>query len=70
MLFASLARCLDMSEKQPGETTPLLLGGGRRLFERSADDVRLEMIETVATPQAVHIRYRVREKSLRANEPF
>jgi len=41
---------------------PLLLGGGRRLFERTADDVRLEMIETVATLQAVHIRYRVREK--------
>lgn len=39
---------------------PLLLGGGRRLFERSADDLPLEMIETVATPQAVHTRYRVR----------
>jgi dihydrofolate reductase len=39
---------------------PLLLGDGRRLFERNADDVPLEMIETVATPQAVHIRYRVR----------
>ena len=39
---------------------PLLLGDGRRLFERGLDDVQLEMIETVATPQAVHIRYRVR----------
>ncbi len=38
---------------------PLLLGDGRRLFERSAADVQLEMIETVATPQVVHIRYRV-----------
>jgi riboflavin biosynthesis pyrimidine reductase len=39
---------------------PLLLGAGRRLFERGADDVPLEMIETVTTPEAVHIRYRVR----------
>lgn len=38
---------------------PLLLGDGRRLFERSVDDLPLEMIETVATPQAVHVRYRV-----------
>jgi dihydrofolate reductase len=38
---------------------PLLLGDGRRLFDPGADDVPLEMIETVATPQAVHIRYRV-----------
>jgi dihydrofolate reductase len=39
---------------------PLLLGEGRRLFERGAGDLALEMIETVATPQAVHVRYRVR----------
>lgn len=38
---------------------PLLLGDGRRLFERGANDLPLEMIETVATPQAVHMRYRV-----------
>jgi riboflavin biosynthesis pyrimidine reductase len=38
---------------------PLLLGNGRRLFENSAYDMRLEMIETAATPQAVHLRYRV-----------
>jgi dihydrofolate reductase len=39
---------------------PLLLGDGRRLFERRSDDLPLEMVETVATPEAVHIRYRVR----------
>lgn len=38
---------------------PLLLGDGRRLFERSVDDLPLEMIETIATPQAIHVRYRV-----------
>ena len=39
---------------------PLLLGDGRRLFERNAKDLPLEMLETVATPQAIHIRYAVR----------
>lgn len=39
---------------------PLLLGDGRRLFERSAGDLPLEMVETVATSEAVHLRYRVR----------
>jgi dihydrofolate reductase len=39
---------------------PLLLGDGRRLFDRNADDLPLELLETVATPQAVHVRYRVR----------
>ncbi|MDE2166301.1 MAG: dihydrofolate reductase [Alphaproteobacteria bacterium] len=38
---------------------PLLLGDGRRLFERGAGDLPLEMIETIATPQAVHIHYRI-----------
>jgi riboflavin biosynthesis pyrimidine reductase len=39
---------------------PLLLGDGRRLFERNAADLPLDMLETVATPQTIHIRYRVR----------
>jgi dihydrofolate reductase len=38
---------------------PLLLGDGRRLFEGSADDLPLELIESLSTPQAVHMRYRV-----------
>lgn len=40
--------------------TTIPLGDGRRLFERNADELPLEMIETVATPQAVHIHYGVR----------
>ncbi|HET9390987.1 MAG TPA: dihydrofolate reductase family protein [Steroidobacteraceae bacterium] len=40
---------------------PLLLGDGRRLFERGTRDVQLEMIESVATPETVHVRYRVRQ---------
>jgi dihydrofolate reductase len=39
---------------------PLLLGDGRRLFERDAHALPLEMTEAVATPQAIHMRYRVR----------
>jgi len=39
---------------------PLLLGDGRRLFERGTRDVQLEMLENVATPETVHVRYRVR----------
>ena len=38
---------------------PLLLGDGRRLFDRATDVVELETIETVATAQAVHLRYRI-----------
>jgi dihydrofolate reductase len=39
---------------------PVLLGAGTRLFENNGDGHRkLEMISTVATPGAVHLRYRV-----------
>jgi len=38
---------------------PVLLGEGRRLFECCADDIPLELIGTVATAQAIHMRYRV-----------
>lgn len=38
---------------------PILLGDGRRLFERHAETTWLETLETLETPQAVHIRYKV-----------
>jgi dihydrofolate reductase len=38
---------------------PLILGDGRRLFARGMQDIALELIESVATKQAVHMRYRV-----------
>jgi dihydrofolate reductase len=37
---------------------PVLLGDGVRLFE-SAAPRRLEIVQTVATPQATHVRYRL-----------
>jgi dihydrofolate reductase len=39
---------------------PVLFGGGRRLFEVLPSRVELEIIRVIDTPQATHIRYRVR----------
>jgi dihydrofolate reductase len=39
---------------------PVLLGGGRRLFDVLPSQVELEIIRVIDTPQATHIRYRVR----------
>ena len=39
---------------------PVLFGGGRRLFEVLPSRVELEIIQVIDTPEATHIRYRVR----------
>jgi dihydrofolate reductase len=39
---------------------PVLFGGGRRLFEVLPSSVELEIVRVIDTPQATHIRYRVR----------
>src|SRR5579872_7492479 len=39
---------------------PVLFGGGRRLFEVLPSRVELEIIRVIDTPEATHIRYRVR----------
>ena len=39
-------------------TAPLLLGGGERLFEE-VGDVRFEQLETIHSPLASHVRYRL-----------
>jgi dihydrofolate reductase len=40
---------------------PVLLGKGRRLFDRlGADHIELEIIRVIDTPVATHLRYRVR----------
>ena len=39
---------------------PVLFGGGRRLFELLPERVELEIVRVVDTPDATHIRYRVR----------
>jgi dihydrofolate reductase len=39
---------------------PVLFGGGRRLFDVLPSRVELEIVRVFDTPQATHIRYRVR----------
>jgi hypothetical protein len=39
---------------------PVLLGGGRRLFDLLPSRVELEVVRVINTPAATHIRYRVR----------
>jgi dihydrofolate reductase len=39
---------------------PVLLGGGRRLFDALPSRVELEIVRVIDTPEATHIRYRVR----------
>jgi hypothetical protein len=39
---------------------PVLFGGGRRLFDVLPSHVELDIVHVVDTPEATHIRYRVR----------
>ena len=39
---------------------PVLLGGGRRLFEVLPSRIELEIVRVIDTPEATHIHYRVR----------
>jgi len=39
---------------------PVLLGRGRRLFDILPAEIELEVVQVIDTPQATHIRYRVR----------
>jgi dihydrofolate reductase len=39
---------------------PVLLGRGRRLFDVLPSRVELEIVRVIDTPEATHIRYRVR----------
>ena len=39
---------------------PVLLGAGRRLFDTLPSRIELEIVQAIDTPQATHIRYRIR----------
>ena len=39
---------------------PVLFGGGRRLFEVLPSRIELDIVRVIDTPEATHIRYRVR----------
>lgn len=42
--------------------SPVLFGGGQRLFAGLGRDVRVELIETIASPRATHVRYGVEKR--------
>jgi dihydrofolate reductase len=39
---------------------PVLLGQGRRLFDVLPSLIELEIVRVIDTPEATHIRYRIR----------
>jgi len=41
-------------------TAPLVLGGGKRLFDGFEHDVELEVQRVYTSPYATHVRYRVK----------
>jgi dihydrofolate reductase len=42
--------------------SPVMFGGGRRLFEAISREVELELVETIASPRTTHVRYAVRTR--------
>jgi dihydrofolate reductase len=42
--------------------SPVMFGGGRRLFEAISREVEVELVETIASPRVTHVRYAVRER--------
>jgi len=41
-------------------TAPVILGGGKRLFDGFDRDIDLEVAKVYASPYATHVRYTVR----------
>jgi dihydrofolate reductase len=37
--------------------SPVIFGGGRRLFEGTGREVGVELVETIASPRVTHVRY-------------
>ena len=42
--------------------SPVMFGGGRRLFEAISREVGVELVETVASRRVTHVRYEVRKR--------
>lgn len=42
--------------------SPVMFGGGRRLFDAIRRDVELDLVETIASPRVTHVRYDVRPR--------
>ncbi len=43
--------------------SPVMFGGGQRLFAGIGRDVGVELVETIASPRVTHVRYAVRSRS-------
>jgi dihydrofolate reductase len=43
-------------------TSPVLFGGGRRLFEEIPRTVAIDLVDTIASPRVTHVRYEVRKR--------
>ncbi len=41
--------------------SPVMFGGGRRLFDSVGPDVAIELVETIASPRTTHARYAMRK---------
>ncbi|MFI5896169.1 hypothetical protein ACIA5D_39320 [Actinoplanes sp. NPDC051513] len=39
---------------------PVLLGAGRRLFDGPSPRVEMQVVRVIDTPEATHVRYRIR----------
>jgi dihydrofolate reductase len=50
----------DVLDELQIHQVPVLFGGGRRLFEVLPARVELEIVRVIDTPEATHIRYRLR----------
>ncbi|MDQ0690198.1 hypothetical protein [Arthrobacter sp. W4I7] len=42
-------------------TAPVVLGGGKRLFDGFHHDLDLEIVKAVTSPFATHVRYAVKK---------
>ena len=50
----------DVLDEMQIHQIPVLFGGGRRLFDVLPSRIELEIVRVIDTPDATHIRYRIR----------
>jgi dihydrofolate reductase len=50
-------------------TAPVILGGGKRLFEGFTNDLDLEVLGTWSSPYATHVRYAIKRPDAASATP-